>query len=74
MRMLAVVACAQNVVETPSSPAASTPAVMDCVSIRTERLTMTSVIAARMALSKFSAKAGEAKKRENNQPLIVYKG
>ena len=38
----------------------------------TVRLTTTSVIAASSALSKFSAKAGEANRRENNQPTIVY--
>ncbi len=71
MRILAVVACAQNVVETPSSEAVNRPATIDPVSVRTVRLTMTNVIAARMALSRFSAKAGDVKKRENNQPTIV---
>ena len=74
MRMLAVVACAQNVVETPSSAAANIPAMIDPVSVRTVRLTTTSVIAARTALSKFNANAGEAKNRESNQPAIVYSG
>jgi len=58
MRMFAVVACAQNVVETPRSEAANRPATIDPVSVRTVRLMMTSVIAARMALSRFNAKAG----------------
>ena len=74
MRMLAVVACAQKVVDTPSSDAANKPASVECAIQRTVRLTMTSVIEARRALSKFNANAGEANRRENRKPTSVYSG
>ena len=74
IRMLAVVACAQKVVDTPSNAAANKPAIIDPASSRTVRLTMTNVIAARIALSKFKANAGAAKKRVNRNPTSVYSG
>ena len=44
------------------------------VAMRTARLTSTSVTDASTALSKLSAYAGEAKKRENKNPASVYSG